>query len=146
MTAETADLPRIRRLTVDDVVPFRAIRLEALREAPAAFASTAADFALRSDAALRMTLADLVLFAAFRGNDPVGLIGLMRNGSSKMAHRATVIMVYVRAAERGRALADELLATVTDHARGMGLRQLELAVASRTTRRSPSTAGGVLAR
>ena len=128
MIAEPA-MPLIRRLTVDDVAAFRAIRLEALTEAPAAFASTAADFALRSDAALRITLAELILFAAFRDGEPVGLMGLMRNGSSKMAHRATVIMVYVRASERGRALADALLATVTDHARGMGLRQLELAVA-----------------
>lgn len=129
MTAENAALPLIRRLTLKDAAAFRAIRLEALTEAPAAFASTAADFALRSEAGLRAILADLTLFGAFRGEEPVGLMGLMRNGSSKMAHRGTLVMVYVRACERGGALADALLAAVTEAARKLGLRQLELAVA-----------------
>lgn len=146
MTAENAALPLIRRLTVEDAAAFRAIRLEALTEAPTAFASTAADFALRSEAGLRAVLADLTLFAAFRGNEPVGLMGLMRNGSSKMAHRGTLVMVYVRACERGGALADALLDAVTGAARGSACGSWSLPSPWRTRRRSPSTTGRALPR
>jgi ribosomal protein S18 acetylase RimI-like enzyme len=45
-----------------------------------------------------------------------------------MAHRATIIMVYVRKSFRGSGIASELLQSVTDHARASGIRQLELAV------------------
>ncbi len=128
MIAETAAPLPIRRLTAEDAQAFRAIRREALLEAPAAFASTADDFAKLSDEAIRKTLSDLALFAAFRGEEPVGLMGLTRYNSSKMAHRGNLVMVYVRAAERGRKLADELLAAVTAHAQASGLRQIELAV------------------
>jgi len=128
MTAKTTDRPVIRRLTSEDVTAFRAIRSEALAEAPAAFASTAEDFTRLSDETLRKTLTDMVLFGAFRGNEPVGLMGLTRYNSSKMAHRGNLVMVYVRSGERGSSLARALLATVAEAARDLGLRQLELAV------------------
>lgn len=128
MTAETPPLPVIRRLCAEDIEIFRAIRREALTETPAAFASTAEDFARLSDTALSDTLGNLAIFAALSDGEPVGLMGLARQVPSKMAHRGTVIMVYLRAAERGGQLAKRLLAAVENEARALGLRQLELAV------------------
>lgn len=129
MTAENRAPLSIRRLTADDVAAFRAIRSEALTAAPSAFASTAEDFARLSDDALRKTLRDLALFAAFRGGEPVGLMGVTRYAAGKMAHRGILVMVYVRQNERGDGLAGRLLSQVTEHASAMGLRQLELAAA-----------------
>jgi RimJ/RimL family protein N-acetyltransferase len=128
MTAEDIAPPPIRRLTAEDAEAFRALRREALLQAPAAFASTAEDLEKLSDEAIRKLLTDLALFAAFRGKEPVGMMGLMRFNTSKMAHRANLIMVYLRTAERGRGVAGALLAAVTAHARDSCLRQIELAV------------------
>ncbi len=128
MIAKTTDRPLIRRLAAEDVKAFRAIRSEALAEAPASFASTADDFSRLPDETLRKTLTDMVLFGAFRGDEPVGLMGLTRYNSSKMAHRGNLVMVYVRSDERGSSLARALLAAVIGSARDLGLRQLELAV------------------
>lgn len=128
MTAEDIAPPPIRRLTAEDAEAFRALRREALLQAPAAFASTAEDLEKLSDEAIRKLLTDLALFAAFRGKEPVGMMGLMRFNTSKMAHRANLIMVYLRIAERGRGVAGALLAAVTAHARDSCLRQIELAV------------------
>lgn len=128
MTAEDIAPPPIRRLTAEDAEAFRALRREALLQAPAAFASTAEDLEKLSDEAIRKLLADLALFAAFRGKEPVGMMGLMRFNTSKMAHRANLVMVYLRTPERGRGVASALLAAVTAHARDSCLRQIELAV------------------
>jgi ribosomal protein S18 acetylase RimI-like enzyme len=47
-----------------------------------------------------------------------------------MAHRATIIMVYVRRNLRGTGLAGKLLRAVADHARDIGILQLELFVSA----------------
>jgi ribosomal protein S18 acetylase RimI-like enzyme len=64
---------------------------------------------------------------AFRAGRPVGIMGLMRQGSSKMAHRANLVMVYVRESERGTGAAKAMLDAALDHAKRSGIRQVELA-------------------
>ena len=117
----------IRLAGPDDVDAFRRIRLEALHAEPAAFASTAADWEALSDEEWRRRLTEPV-FIAFRDDEPVGIMGLMRQRSSKMVHRATIVMVYVRASLRGSGLASALLEALIRPAREVGIRQLELAV------------------
>ena len=116
----------IRLAGPDDVDAFRRIRLEALRAEPTAFASTAADWEALSDEEWQRRLTEPV-FIAFRGDEPVGIVGLIGYRASAMAHRATVVMVYVRATLRGSGLASALLDTLTQHARELGIRQLEMA-------------------
>lgn len=70
------------------------------------------------------------VFIAFQDGAPVGIMGLFRQRPSKMVHRATIVMVYVRANLRGTGLAGKLLEVVSDHARGIGVRQLELFVSA----------------
>lgn len=118
----------IRLLGPDDVGVFRAIRLEALREEPAAFASSAADWEGLSADEWRIRLVENSVFVAFDDDEPVGIMGLSRQRSGKMAHRAMIIMVYLRKDTRGTGIASELLRSLTDHARGSGIRQLELMV------------------
>lgn len=117
----------IRRLRDGDVAVFRLIRMEALRQEPSAFASTAADWEALADEEWRRRLRAPV-FVAFRGGQPVGIMGLMRQGASKMAHRATIVMVYVRQELRGTGVAARLLDALVAHAGEQSIRQLELAV------------------
>ena len=118
----------IRLLSGDDFDLFRLIRLEALRAEPGAYASTVEEWEILPDEEWRRRLTENPVFVALQGDDPVGIMGLMRQRSGKMAHRATIIMVFLRAELRGTGLAGALLEKVVDHARAQGIRQLELAV------------------
>lgn len=55
-------------------------------------------------------------------------MGLLRERPAKMAHRAYIVMVYVRRDQRGTGVARALLQSTMEHARTMAIRQLELAV------------------
>ncbi len=118
----------IKLLTPDDAEVFRLIRLEALRTDPGAFSSRAEDWEILSLGEWRRRLIETPVFVAFEHDEPVAIMGLMWQKPSKMTHRATLIMVYVRATQRGTGLARKLLHYVMDHAAAHGIRQLELAV------------------
>ena len=120
----------IRLIEAKDVESFRRIRLEALRQEPAAFASTAEDWKSLPDEEWIRRLNAIDVFVAFHEGDPVGIMGLLPQDASKMAHRAIIVMVYVRENMRGSGIADSLLAALTDHARKKGIRQLELTVSA----------------
>lgn len=120
----------IRLLEPDDVDLFRRIRLEALRMEPDAFASTAEQWEALPEEEWRRRLTDNPVFGAFDGNEIVGLMGLWPERAVKTAHRATIIMVYVRSDRRGGGFAKALLAAVNDYARQNGVRQLELTVSA----------------
>ena len=120
----------IRLIGPDDVDAFRRIRLEALRMEPDSFASSAEDWEKLAEDEWRRRVTDNPVFVAFRDDEPVGIMGLLRQSASRMAHRATVVMVYVHRSLRGSGVARRLLAAVTDHARGEGIRQLELSVSA----------------
>ncbi|MBP1858440.1 GNAT family N-acetyltransferase [Rhizobium herbae] len=120
----------IRHLGPEDIDIFRRIRLEALRSEPAAFASSSEDWEGLPDAEWRRRLTVNAVFVDFHEGEPVAIMGLMRQSASKMAHRATVIMVYVRRDRRGGGHAKALLDVLVRHARVAGIRQLELAVSA----------------
>jgi RimJ/RimL family protein N-acetyltransferase len=120
----------IRQLGPEDMQLFRQIRLEALRSEPAAFASSAADWEALPDAEWTRRLTANSVFADFHEGEPIAIMGLMRQTASKMAHRATVIMVYVRKDWRGGGHAKAILDVLVAHAMQAGIRQLELAVSA----------------
>ncbi|ACE91671.1 GCN5-related N-acetyltransferase protein [Rhizobium phaseoli] len=124
-----ANCVTIRLIQADEVESFQRVRLEALRAEPSHFASRYEDWEVLSIEEWRNRLSDPV-FVAFQNGEPVGIMGLLRQRSSKMNHRATIIMVYVRAGLRGTGLAVKLLGTISEHARGIGVRQLELFVSA----------------
>lgn len=119
----------IRRVQADEVDAFRRIRLEALRAEPSFYASSYEDWVALPIEEWQQRLDDPV-FIAFQDHEPVGITGLLRQRASKMAHRATIIMVYVRRSLRGTGLAKNLLGAVADYARDIGILQLELAVSA----------------
>ncbi|HEV7254852.1 MAG TPA: GNAT family N-acetyltransferase [Mesorhizobium sp.] len=116
----------VRLLAPEDFAVFKQLRLEALRTVPEAFASTIEDWQDLPDEEWQTRLTNNAVFAAFRDGVPVGLMGLMRQQASKMAHRATIIMVYLREGERGSGLAQALLDALLEHARQIGIWQVEL--------------------
>lgn len=118
----------VKLLDPEDLEVFKRIRLEALRNEPAAFASRIEDWASLSHEEWVHRITGSSVFVTFLNNKPVGIMGLMWQQSSKMAHRATIVMVYVRESVRGSGLATGLLQTLIEYASAAGIKQLELAV------------------
>lgn len=118
----------IRRLGGSDLQHFKAIRLEALEREPDAFASSADQWRALPDSDWLRRMTDHPVFVAFRDGAPVGIMGLIREAPDKRRHRATLVMVYVRASERGSGVAQGLLDAATGYARDIGVWQLDLGV------------------
>lgn len=118
---------RVVKLEAGDLPVFKAIRLESLKMAPSAYASTFADWSSLSDEEWLERMKTPV-FTVLKGGEPIGIMGLMPQRGENRSHRATIIMVYLRESERGAGLADELLKAVMDFAKEGGVRQLELNV------------------
>lgn len=117
----------IQRLLASDWRTFRTLRLEALRLEPAAYASTLADWADLAEADWRDRLDANAVFAAFDGGKAAGLAGLRPDGAA--------IMVYVRAAVRGRGHAEALMEAVRMEARAMPRLWLHVAADNDAARR-----------
>jgi ribosomal protein S18 acetylase RimI-like enzyme len=108
----------IRRLGLEDVAAYRAIRHEALANHPEAFVSTAEAFAQKSDADIRQTLEALTVFGAMLPDGSLGGINaFMRHEGAKERHRGWMIQVYVRPEHRGSGMAAALVEHLIDHAR-----------------------------
>ena len=124
----------VRRLGATDVEAFRRVRLEALARDPDAFASTHAEWQALPEAAWAERLTMHPVFALFENGEPAGLAGLMRHVPSRMAHRASLIMMYVRASLRGHGGAAGLLDAVAAQVVADGILQLELSVSTENPR------------
>ncbi|MDB5046142.1 MAG: family acetyltraansferase [Deinococcus sp.] len=102
----------VRALTAADAPAYRAVRLASLEHDPAAFITTAAEFAARplADVAERLAPTDLaVTFGAFLGPELVGLLTVAHESRPNLAHRANVFGVSVLPAARGRGAGGALL-------------------------------------
>lgn len=122
----------IRLLGTNDLKIFRDIRLEALRTHPEMFASSAEQWAALSDEEWRARM-HIPIVAAIQGGAAVGLMGLIGEHSPHTAHRATLIMVYLRAASRGTGVAQAMLERIEQEARTQGITQIELMVSAENT-------------
>ena len=89
------DDARVVKLEAEDLPIFKAIRMESLKMAPSAFANTFADWSSLSDDEW-LDRMKIPVFAMLKGQEPVGITGLMLQRGEKRSHRATIIMVYLR--------------------------------------------------
>lgn len=121
------DDARVVKLEAEDLPIFKAIRMESLKMAPSAFANTFADWSSLSDDEW-LDRMKIPVFAMLKGQEPVGITGLMLQCGEKRSHRATIIMVYLRESERGSGLVNDLLQAVMGFAKESGVRQFELNV------------------
>lgn len=102
----------VRETIMDDWPALRDIRLEALRDAPAAFGSTSEREALRGEPHWRNRIARGGTFLAFipevSASEPAGLIG----GYQEDPVTVELVSMYVRPRARGRGVGEALVATV----------------------------------
>jgi GNAT superfamily N-acetyltransferase len=117
-------MTEIRAVREDDWRAMRDIRLEALREAPAAFGSTYAREVVFTEADWRRRASGYGFFAFLSdlGDLPVGLAG----GIDEGAGAAELVSMWVRPQARGRKVGAALVMAVADWARGRGLSRLNL--------------------
>jgi ribosomal protein S18 acetylase RimI-like enzyme len=107
---------RTRRLSGADAEAFQALRLEALRGHPAAFAAAPEEEAGRSLAEVARRLDEGVVFGAFEGGRLVGSAGFAQPERSKKRHKGVLWGVYVQPAVRGQGLGRCLVERVITHA------------------------------
>ncbi|MBI3897434.1 MAG: GNAT family N-acetyltransferase [Gammaproteobacteria bacterium] len=123
----------IRQLYAADGAIFQALRLQALRDAPDAFASS---YEEECDTPLsvigeRLSKSDRGVFGAFaaEGAELAGIIGVGRERLRSMAHKAYLWTMYVSPNFRGRGLGKVLLLNALQFADALpGVRQINLSV------------------
>jgi ribosomal protein S18 acetylase RimI-like enzyme len=135
MTADherRAEGSRVRALGPDDAPAFVALRREALRDAPLAFASAPEDdrFAREKEVARQITDPRAALFGAFDGERLVGSAGVYLDRHLKAAHKAHVWGVYVAPDRRRRGLARALVEACLARARALGASSARLSVSA----------------
>jgi RimJ/RimL family protein N-acetyltransferase len=126
----------IRRITVDDAVAYREVRLQALRDHPEAFGS-AYEEALGQP--LSVTIERLqehansetmfMLGAFTEEGNLVGTIFFNRDTPVKLSHKAHIGAMYTSPTVRGQGVGKALISRVIELTRQMpGLEQIELSV------------------
>lgn len=116
----------LRRLAPSDWAAFRSIRLAALRDAPEAFGSTAADARKLEEQEWRRRLEQRAVFLAEAANQRVGLVAGI---GGDQPGEAELISMWVAPAWRGQGVADRLVEAVLTWAAGEGFRSVRLWVA-----------------
>ena len=110
----------VRVLAPADAEVLAALRAEALRDTPVAFASSPEDDRMGDVDSVRTTLSDAgehAVFGAFVDGALVGMVGIGRIQKLKARHLAHVWGMYVQPAHRGRGLAEGLLRAAIERAR-----------------------------
>jgi GNAT superfamily N-acetyltransferase len=118
----------IRRAFEDEWRTVREVRLEALREAPYAFASTYKREAPLDEAGWRRRVRGAAWFVAWDAGEPVGIAGAFREERTAAAERHLVGM-WVAPVWRRRGVARALCEAVARWAREDGAQVLSLWVA-----------------
>ncbi|KRQ02380.1 GNAT family N-acetyltransferase [Bradyrhizobium manausense] len=99
----------IRRLSIDDLDLFRAVRVEALQKHPETFGSPEEEEGGEAAvAAYRHWLSGSML-GAFERKALVGIAGFYVSPEKRSQHRGHIFSVYVREANRGKGVGDRLI-------------------------------------
>jgi RimJ/RimL family protein N-acetyltransferase len=121
----------IRPLAAPDAAAYKAMRLQAIADSPAAVWPTLEEEGARTLDEVRARIAMTayqVVFGAFSDGELVGLAGLRREPLAQVAHKAIVWGVFVAPDYRRAGLARQLIERLAGHARDNRILQLHLAV------------------
>jgi ribosomal protein S18 acetylase RimI-like enzyme len=124
----------IRLLTPEDVSIFRALRIEAIKDAPSAFTESTKEITQKSDLAcidqlLEHGKGDFVLGAFDDSNRLVGMLGFYRAMHDKQFHKGTLWGMYVTPDQRQHGIGRLLMAAAIERARNLsGIVYLTLCV------------------
>jgi ribosomal protein S18 acetylase RimI-like enzyme len=108
---------QVRRLTSDDAVLFRALRLEALQNNPESFGSTQDAENAMPVAWFAERLERTAVFGAFRDSALVGVAGFRVQEGPKAAHKGMLWGMYVCPDARKARIGTKLVEAVIDHGR-----------------------------
>ncbi len=114
----------VRPFRADEAAALGDLRLEALIDLPMAFAEHADS--PRED--FSKAIADRAVWGAFDGERPLAMAGLVQRGGANIAHRATIVAVYVSPAARGMGAGQALLEAIIEAGKSNGIEVFDLAV------------------
>lgn len=129
----------LRQALPDDVLAYRQLRLEALKNHPEAYTSDYETSLAWPPERWAERLGGpgsegiKTNFLAWAGGELVAMGGIFRGDSPKTAHTATIVGIYVRPEWRGLHLSDALVHACEAWAARLGIRILKLAVMSTNT-------------
>jgi ribosomal protein S18 acetylase RimI-like enzyme len=116
----------VRRLVEADWPLFKVVRIRALREAPNAFSSTAAEAEHLADGEWRRRLAERAVFLASDGVEPIGMV---TGVTADEPDAAELISMWVDPVWRSRGVGRMLVNTVVNWATSREFQSLRLWVA-----------------
>jgi RimJ/RimL family protein N-acetyltransferase len=123
---------KIRPATLADIKSYRELRLEALRNHPAAFGQDYSTAVARDQEywieRLRINEEKEALFFAESDNQLIGMTGIFRNLSNRERHSATIWGVYVKPSWRGKRIAEALVYSCLAWAKEQSVIIVKLAV------------------
>ena len=127
----------IREAAPKDAVQFRGLRLYALQESPTAFSADYQKNLNHSrqywEEMLTMQADESTIFLATHENSLIGTTGIVRGGTPKTRHSATVWGVYVRPEWRGLHVAEALIIACFTWARARKIVAARLGVTATNT-------------
>ena len=121
----------IKPLTSNDAGAFKALRLKAILDSPAALWPTYEEEAgLAPEAVVDRIRHNKhqIVFGVFNNHALIGIAGLRREPLAQVPHKAMLWGVFVEAEWRGSGVARKLLETVVAHARETKVLQIHLCV------------------
>ncbi|MBC1490806.1 GNAT family N-acetyltransferase [Listeria booriae] len=123
----------LRLLTLKDVEKYVQIRLQALQESPASFASSFEEekYTALQKYEIRFQSPYSLTFGAFLSGQLVGVVTLIREDRLKTRHRANIVAMYVLPDFRGSGVGKALIETAIEQAKLLeGVEQIYLSVVS----------------
>jgi RimJ/RimL family protein N-acetyltransferase len=125
------DQVTVKPLTIQDAEAFKALRLKAISDSPAAIWPTYEEEARTTPEAIGERIRQSgtqIVFGAFDSSRLIGIAGLRRQPLLQVAHKAVLWGVLVDPEWRGSGVARMLLESIVAHARATAVLQIHLAV------------------